>query len=256
MKRMYSAVRWPLGFILIGFIWLDGCKKSDDPGAQGSTNTLCKEVTIKATLLDLNYKFTFDDQLRIVGITVTDDGQTETRTYTYGSDGKLIDPSGDISTDYKNGLLDFVILDGALFEFNPAGQLTGARITTDDNDVLLYSYSYDANGDPVSIKGVITDSDGHTESDNYVLDYLADKLNGLPWSQQPQFAWLSPVFTAVPLTSKHLLNKWVRNWTAAGKSFTFTQQYTYTFDAQGRTTQFVHTGNPKNFFTITYAQCQ
>ena len=254
MKRMQHAVIWPLGFILIGLLWLESCTKSNDPNAQSTAGSLCKEVDIKTTFTNTDLKFNFDDKLRLVGLSVTD-GTTETRTYTYGSDGKLNDPSGDISTDYKNGVLDFVFLDGALFAFNPAGQLTNAQLTGGGNETIAYTYSYDANGDPVAIKGVITGSSG-TESDNYVLDYLPDKLNGLPGTQQPQFVWLSTYFYAVPFTSKHLLNKWVRNWTAGGKSYSFTQQYTYTFDGQGRITQLVHTGNSKNFFNFTYAQCQ
>ena len=240
-------------FFLLMLAWLGGCKKNNDPTTQTGSG-FCKEVTISSLYLKFSFKFTFDDQLRIVGLTV-DEGTPETRNYTYGSDGKLNDPSGDITTDYKNGVLDAVFLDGALFAFNPGGQLVSTRITTGAGESLYYTYTYDANGDPTAIKGIITTANGGTESDNYVLDYLADHLTGLPGTQQPQFAWVSTYFTAVPMTSKHLLNKWVRNWTAAGRSYTFTQQYTYQFDAQNRLTQFVHTGNANNIYKITYAQC-
>jgi hypothetical protein len=237
--------------LLIGL--LPGCKKNSDPPVTGS---LCRTTEIKTTKMDFDLICDVDEQLRITGLTTTEDGLTQTRAYSYDAAGKLSDPSGDISTVYKDAVIQSVILDGALFAFNPQGQLTNATLTTDDGTTLRYQYTYDANGDPTDIAGKMTDAKGKTETNNFKLDYVLHRLNGLPGSQQAQFVMLSAIFYGVPLTSKHLLNKWVRTWTADGKTFTFTQQYTYDFDATGRLNSFVHSGNTGNVFNLTYSRCE
>ncbi len=251
----HTRKSWLVLAALVAMTLPTACQKNGDSGPSPSGTPLCREVSINADLTQTKFTFNFDDQLRIVGLSTIDDGTTESRTYTY-TNFKLTDPAGDVTATYANGVVSTVNFSGSVFQFNPSGQLTRAEIKADNDETLTYAYTYDGNGDPTAITGVVKTSDGKTETNNFVLDYVPDHLNGLPGSQQPEFAWVSTYFYAVPLTSKHLLNKWVRNWTAAGRSFTFTQQYSYQFDAQNRTSQFVHTGNSKNFYHVTYAQCQ
>lgn len=61
--------------------------------------------------------------------------------------------------------------------------------------------------------------------------------------------------------SKHLINKWqikINGKDEIGvalKEINFTQQYTYTYDANGKVATMVHTGNSKNIFTFAYTEC-
>ena len=59
----------------------------------------------------------------------------------------------------------------------------------------------------------------------------------------------------------HLINKWVINITgtdtdgAAIHPINFTQQYTYTYNTDGRVATMVHTGNSNNIYAFTYSGC-
>lgn len=246
-----ATKRIVLAAMLIGMF--AGCKKSSDSPATG---TLCRTVEMKTTKTDFDLICDVDEQLRITAITEVESGLSQTHAYSYDASGKLKDPTGEISTIYKNNVLESVILDGALFAFNPQGQVTAATLTTDDGTTLKYVYTYDANGDPTDVAGTVTDAKGNTEINNFKLDYLLNRLNGLPGSQQATFIMLSSPLYGIPLTSKHLVNKWVRTWTAVGKTFMFTQQYNYEFDSGGRLNSFYHSGNASNVFNLTYSRCE
>lgn len=154
------------------------------------------------------------------------------------------------------------------FFFDKQERLSSISLSTNDGksaDKLSASYTYDTNDDPVTIKIHHTStnlSNGKTASGDSEItgDYLTDK----PAFYQlvPEMTPFTPNFAYFFYTSKHLINKWQIHTTAVdedGKAIptiNFTQQYTYTFDTDGRLATMVHTGNSKNNFKFTYSECK
>ena len=151
------------------------------------------------------------------------------------------------------------------FTFDTDGHLTNTDIESSDNTGTLslkYTYTYDINDDPVKIvaHGISTSSSGTTTADyDITADYLTDKVNFIPLV--PEITPFSIFYAYSYYLSKHLINKWVikiDGTTDQGvpiPTINFTQQYTYTYDANGNVATMVHTGNPNNIYTFTYSGC-
>jgi YD repeat-containing protein len=151
------------------------------------------------------------------------------------------------------------------FTFDTDGHLTNTDIESSDNSgslSLKYSYTYDVNDDPVKIvgHGISTSSSGTTSADyNITADYLTDKVNFIPLV--PEITPFSIFYAYSYYLSKHLINKWVikidgtTDQGVAIPTINFTQQYTYTYDANGNVVTMVHTGNSNDTYTFTYSGC-
>jgi len=203
-------------------------------------------------------------------ISLTENGVAETTTFGRDASGHLVDQVGWVFTYDKDYNL-VKIVEGttttgtATFIFDANSHLTSLVIENADesgNTELTWSYVYDSNDDPVKIKAHATHAypSGIATSDyDITADYLTDKP-GLLYLD-PEFAPSSPVFAYGFYLSRHLINKWVIKITGKDENGTaipainFTQQYTYTYDSNGRVETMVHTGNSKNIFTFTYDHC-
>lgn len=150
------------------------------------------------------------------------------------------------------------------FSFDMLTHLTSTQVVNSDisnSTTLTLNYLYDTNGDPVTIMGhgTSTSSSGTTTSDYTITaDYLANRNNFIP--PIPEITPFTTYFAYSWFLSKHLINKWQIHITGVlpdGTPFTlnFTQQYTYTFDTNGRVLTMVHTGNSNNKFTFSYTGC-
>jgi hypothetical protein len=150
------------------------------------------------------------------------------------------------------------------FSFDMLSHLTSTQVITTEisnSTNLILNYSYDTNGDPVTITGhgTNTSASGTATSDYTITaDYLADRNNFIP--PLPEITPFTTYFAYSWFLSKHLINKWqihITGISADGTPFTlnFTQQYTYTFDTNGRVLTMVHTGNSNNKFTFSYTGC-
>jgi YD repeat-containing protein len=153
----------------------------------------------------------------------------------------------------------------ATFTFDTNGHLKNTDIESSDITGTLslkYTYTYDINDDPIKIvaHGISTSSSGTSTSDyDITADYLTDKVNFLPLV--PEIAPFTIYFSYSWFLSRHLINKWVikingtTDQGVAIPTINFTQQYTYTYDANGNVATMVHTGNSKNIYTLTYSGC-
>jgi YD repeat-containing protein len=203
-------------------------------------------------------------------ISLTEDGVPETTTFSRDGSGHLVDQVGWVFTyDKDNNLVK--IVEGttntgtAAFSFDTNSHLTGLIIDNADQNGIskfTWTYTYDSNDDPVKILAHLTNTTNSgilTADYDITADYLTDKPGFIYLF--PEFAPFSPVFAYGFYLSRHLINKWVikinskdENGVAA-PTINFTQQYTYTYDANGRVGTMVHTGNSNNIFTFTYADC-
>jgi hypothetical protein len=150
------------------------------------------------------------------------------------------------------------------FSFDMLSHLTSTQVTNSDNSnssTLTLNYTYDTNGDPVTITGhgSATSAAGTATSDySITADYLTDKNNFIP--PVPEITPFTTYFAYSWFLSKHLINKWQIHITGVSPDGTpfnlnFSQQYTYTFDTNGRVQTMVHTGNSNNKFTFSYTGC-
>jgi hypothetical protein len=169
-------------------------------------------------------------------------------TFTYDKDNLV-----KIVTGSATGLITFT--------FDTNSHLTQTHVQNQDvsgSNELTLNYTYDTNGDPVKITGlgVLISSSGTTTA-NYDItaDYLASKDNFLPLL--PELAPFTPEFAYSWFLSTHLINKWLIKitTTAGGKTITTntTQQYTYTYDTDGKVATMWHSSN--NIYTFTYSGC-
>ena len=182
----------------------------------------------------------------------------------------LNDQAGWTFTYNQADLVKIVMDDGTgtgsgTFTFDTNGHLTNTDVENSDNTGTLsvkYTYTYDTNDDPVKIVGhlISTSSSGTSTADyDITADYLTNKPDFLPLV--PEIAPFSINFAYSWYLSKHLINKWVikiNGTTTQGVAIpqiNFTQQYTYTYDANGNVATMVHTGNSKNIYTFTYSGC-
>ena len=226
------------------------------------SNTVGTSGNFKAALLNGSYGLT--------SASVTDGGTTKTITFNRDASGHLINGSGFAYTYDKDKLVKIVSSDmtatgSGIFTFDTNGHLTNADIEGFDNtgtSSMKYTYTYDSNDDPVKITAHLesTSSEGTSKADyDITADYLTDKQSFLPLF--PEITPFSILYAYGFYLSKHLINKWVIkiNGTAedgtALPTINFTQQYTYTYDADGYVATMVHTGNPNNIYTFTHSDC-
>jgi len=169
-------------------------------------------------------------------------------TYTYDKDNLV-----KIVTGTSTGMITFT--------FDANSHLTETHVQSQDSNgsnELTIDYTYDSNGDPVKITGlgVLTSSSGTTTA-NYDItaDYLTSKDNFLPLL--PELAPFTPEFAYSWFLSTHLINKWLIKitTTSGGQTITsnVTQQYTYTYDTDGKVATMWHSSN--NVYTFTYSGC-
>ncbi len=203
-------------------------------------------------------------------ISLTDKNGPETITFGRDASGHLVDQVGWVFTYDKDYNL-VKIVEGtsntgtAAFSFDTNSHLTELVIdNADQNGVskFTWTYTYDSNDDPVKILAHLTNtnSSGTLTADYYITaDYLTDKPGFI--YLVPEFAPFSPYFAYGFYLSRHLINKWVIKLNSKDgngvvlPTTNFTQQYTYTYDSNGRVETMVHTGNSKNIFNFTYDHC-
>jgi YD repeat-containing protein len=199
-----------------------------------------------------------------------DQGGTSKHFSFQSTDGHFINQGGMTFTYDKDNLVELQIGDltsgRETFTFETNGHLKHTVITSSDPTGDLSStiaYTYDNNDDPVKIiiNSQTTFPDGKTAIADYDItaDYLTDKTSILPFV--PEITPFSIDFAYSWFLSRHLINKWVikiNGTTEDGvviPTINFTQQYTYTYDSNGRVSTMVHTGNSKNIYTFTYSGC-
>jgi hypothetical protein len=247
------------------------CSKNTDTPTNSSakfcatinwSNTLGTSGYYKAALLNGNYGLT--------SASVTDDGSTKTTIFNRDASGHLTNGSGFTFTYDKDNLIKIVMSDGTAtgsitFTFDTNGHLTTTVAKSSDDSgtsTLTYTYTYDTNNDPVKIAAHLIDisSSGTSTADyDITADYLTDKQSFLPLF--PEITPFSVLYAYGYYLSKHLINKWVIKINGTSEDGTpiptinFTQQYTYTYDANGYVATMVHTGNPNNIYTFTHSDC-
>ena len=203
-------------------------------------------------------------------ISLTENGVPKTVTFGRDASGHLVDQVGWVFTYDKDYNL-VKIVEGtsnagtAAFSFDTNSHLTGLIIDNADEtgiSKLTWTYTYDSNDDPVKILAHLTNTNtsGTLTADyDITADYLTDKPGFI--YLDPEFAPFSSFFAYGFYLSRHLINKWVIKITGKDENGTamtpinFTQQYTYTYDSDGRVGTMVHTGNSKNIFNFTYDHC-
>lgn len=261
--------------IMAGFfvILVFSCSKNTDTPTD-ITNHYCGTIDWKNTI-GLSGYFTgaiTAGQYDLVAVSTTEDGTDTFHAFhrTNNSSVILNDQPGWTFTYDAGKLIKLVVADGTgtgsgTFTFDTNSHLTNTDVENTDEtgtSSLKYTYTYDINDDPVKINGhlVSTSSSGTTTADyDITADYLTDKLNFLPLV--PEIVPFSVYYAYGFCLSKHLINKWVikiNGTTEQGvaiPTINFTQQYTYTYDANGNVATMVHTGNSKNIFTFTYSGC-
>ena len=264
--------RYPLfskKMIMTGFfvILVLSCSKSGkDPSK--TALTFCDTFDWKSTL-GLSGYFTgsvANGQYGLSAVAVKGNGKDVFLAYhrTNNTSQILNDQAGTTYTYDQDKLVKIVMGDGTgmiTFTFDTSSHLTQTHVQNSDNtgtSELILNYTYDSNGDPVKIIGHgVTISNGETSVGDYDItaDYLTDKTNFLPLI--PEIAPFTPYFAYSWYLSQHLINKWQIKITitAGGKVVTsnVTQQYTYTYDSDGRVATMFHSANNK--FTFTYSGC-
>jgi len=151
------------------------------------------------------------------------------------------------------------------YSFDTNSHLTKTEIQSSEETGTLnltFTYTYDNNDDPIKIIGhaISTSSSGTSTGDyDITADYLTDKLNFLP--PVPEITPFTIYYAYSFYLSRHLINKWqikINGTTDQGTAIptiNFTNQYTYTYDANGNVVTMVHTGNSNNKYSFTYSDC-
>jgi hypothetical protein len=255
------------GFISLVF----SCSKNNSDPAKVA-NKYCTEIDWSNSIGVSGY---FKGALAnaIFGLTsesITDNGISKNITFNRDASGHLINGSGFTYTYNQDQLVKIVASDGTAtgsgtFTFDTKGHLTNTVVKSSDDQgttTVTYTYTYDTNDDPVKIIGDATSTDNTgTSKAHYDItaDYLTDKLIFFPLT--PEITPFTIYFAYTFYSSMHLINKWVINITgtdtdgAALHPINFTQQYTYTYNTDGRMATMVHTGNSNNIYTFTYSGC-
>ena len=227
-------------------------------------NTLGTSGTFKGGILNGQYG--------LLSVEIKDDGSDTFHTFhrTNNTNVILNDQLGYAFTYDAGNIVKLVTADGtgtgtATFNFDTKSHLTSSDIENSDQtgtESLKFTYTYDKNDDPIKIVGhlVSTSSEGTSTADYDIsADYLTDKVNFLPLV--PEMTPYTILFSYSWFLSRHLINKWVikingtTDQGVAIPTINFTQQYTYTYDANGNVATMVHTGNSKNIYTFTYSGC-
>ena len=262
-KKMIMA-----GFFI--FLILSCSKKTDTP--TDIANHYCGTIDWKNTL-GLSGTFggvILDGQYALVSVLITSDGTDTFHAFHRTNNTSVIlnDQPGWTFTYDAGKIVKLVTGDGtgtSTFNFDTNSHLTNSDIESSDEtgtSSLKFNYTYDANDDPVKIVGhlVSTSSSGTATADyDITADYLTDKVNFLPLV--PEITPFTIYFSYSWFLSRHLINKWVikingtTDQGVAIPTINFTQQYTYTYDANGNVATMVHTGNNNNTYTFTYSGC-
>ncbi len=263
------------GIIVVFSLLVFACSKNNDNPSNGGPK-FCGTVRWSNTI-GLSGVFqgaTSLSQFHLSSVTTTEDGITKTFNYNVDTKGHLINDQPGTTYTYDNDNLVKLVMSGTdgtvTFTYDTKGHLTNTDIENNDglNSLsLIFNYTYDTNDDPVKIMahGVSTEiSTGYVDLSNYDItaDYLTDKPSFLPLI--PEIVPYSVYFAYGFYSSKYLINKWEIKingtfQTSAGvetiPTLNFTQQYTYTYDKDGRVATMVHTGNSKNKFTFNIEAC-
>lgn len=206
----------------------------------------------------------------LVAVNILEDGTNTNHPFNRTNNTNVIlnDQPGWTFTYDAGTLVKLVVGDAtgtSTYTFDTDSHLTNTDVESSDETGTLslkYTYTYDVNDDPVKIvaHGISTSSSGTTTADyDITADYLTDKVNLIPLV--PEITPFTPLFAYSPYVSRHLINKWVikingtTDQGVAVPTINFTQQYTYTYDANGNVLTMVHTGNPNNIYTFTYSGC-
>jgi len=200
----------------------------------------------------------------LTSVNLTDNGTPKTVTFTRDGSGHIMNQSGMTFTYDQDNLVKIVwgTSTGFItFTFDTSSHLTQSPLQNQDSngsDELTLNYTYDTNGDPVNISGLgvlISGSETSTANYDITADYLTSKDNFLPLL--PELAPFTPEFAYSWFLSTHLINKWLIKitTTAGGKTNTsnITQQYTYTYDTDGKVATMWHSSN--NIYSFTYSGC-
>lgn len=252
----------PVAFIVLV---ISCSKNSNDPSK--TALKICESIDWTSTLGFSGYfkgaleKSTFG----LTSVNFKDNSKNTTLVFNRDGSGHIIsDNLGNTYTYDKDNLVKIETGNATgkiTFTFDTSSHLTQTHVQNSDNtgtSELILNYTYDSNGDPVKIIGHgVTISNGETSVGDYDItaDYLTDKTNFL--SLIPEIAPFTPYFAYSWYLSQHLINKWQIKITitAGGKVVTsnVTQQYTYTYDSDGRVATMFHSANNK--FTFTYSGC-
>jgi hypothetical protein len=237
-----------------------GCKDPVEPIGPDPSTSFCKEVTVDQSFIDFHVKFLFDDPKSLKLISTTVDGDTQSQNISYNSDGTVKDYA---STSYIYAGTDLTVEKIIDEDGNPhylyfnKGHCTGLSFSAGD-EVRNFENTYNADGDCIKVEGTAESADS-SDKETITIEYLTDKLN--PFPTRPEFVEIGLLYqlSPAPFSHKHLISKINRTWTVTTKNgsntFNFVQSYTYTYDDKGRVKTMVHTGNPQNTYTFTYAQC-
>jgi hypothetical protein len=239
-------------------------KVTDDPNL---ANNFCGTVKWSNTL-GSSGTFTgaiVDDHYNLQSVDFKEDGIGTSHEFHRANNTSVIlnDQAGWTFT-YEAGILVKLVMGDATdlvtYTFDTDSHLTKTEIQSTDEDgskQLIFNYTYDVNDDPVKIIGhavEITSTGTLTADYDITADYLTDKVNFLPLV--PEITPFSIYYAYGYYLSRHLINKWVIKVSGTGiQQFTFSQQYTYTYDVNGNVSTMVHTGNSNNIFTFTYSDC-
>jgi YD repeat-containing protein len=256
------------------FLVFSCSKKTDTP--TGITAHYCGAIDWKNTLGTSGYfnGTISNTQYDLGSVSITSNGTNTFHTFHRTNNTSVIlnDQPGYTFTYDAGKIIKLVTADGtgtgagtATFNFDTNSHLTNSDIEGSDQtgtESLKFTYTYDINDDPIKIIGhlISTSSSGTSTADyDITADYLTDKVNFLPLV--PEMTPYTILFSYSWFLSRHLINKWVikingtTDQGVAIPQINFTQQYTYTYDANGNVATMVHTGNSKNIFTFTYSGC-
>lgn len=261
-----------MGIIMVFFLIVFACSKTNTNPAS-ATAKYCLTVDW-SNQIGLSGYFTgaqgTGGVFGLVAVSTTENGTETFMSFhrTNNANQILNDQAGRTFT-YSGDKLVKIVISGATgsitYTFDTNGHLTNTDTESTDgtsSESGKFTYTYDNNDDPVKIVGhAISSSNTGTSTADYDItaDYLTDKSGFLPFI--PEIAPFTIYFAYSNFLSRHLINKWVIKIDGITEDGTvlptinFTQQYTYTYDSNGRVATMVHTGNSKNIYTFTYSGC-
>lgn len=265
--KHYSIFSKKVVLAAVFIVLVFSCSKNSEDSLKTSLN-FCSTVDWNNTLgLSGNFKGAFvSSKWGLTSENLTKDGTTKTVTYNRDATGHLMNGSGFTFTYDQDNLVKIVTTTttGTItYTFDVNSHQTETDVHSQDNSGtsdLNLTYTYDNNGDPVIISGhgLITSGDFTTDAYYTITaDYLTDKTNFLPLI--PEITPFTVNFAYSWYLSQHLINKWQIRISSISSDGTFndnniTEQYTYTYDSDGRVATMVHTGNSSKY-TFTYSDC-
>jgi hypothetical protein len=274
--KQIPPVSGSLAIAVVAVIFAFSCTKTNDTTSGNNTAVkYCKTMSWN----DTNGRTgTFIGSLGNVNYELTSVSYKEPSTtggsviFSYDASGHLMNQPGLTVTYNQDQLVKYVVdlsfvsksTGTSTYSFDTNGYLTNiSDVGSDENGPFNHSiaYTYDSNGDPVHIvsHGNITVAQGTATIDNDIrADYLTDKPEMIAFS--PIAVPFTVYFTYGQILGKHLINKLVikQNETSPGitiPELDFTQQYTYSYDSNGRVSTMYHSGNPNNIYSFTYSGC-